>query len=555
MPERIRLHISPFNPDLLSTILSTSGLSTASNISYHTLPTFPERNYGYVELPILEAERIKKKFQGSTLRGIKMKIEDARPEKIKPSSEDGKKSKGKREKRESEGIKTSKGALPGCELPNGRKVKRGWTEPAAKDLNNRRSTKGKKDSQGKKPKTQTTSSFTKEAECLFRANIPANACDLPVPETKKRKRSKLEEEVVVHEFSNTTKHATFTRDNNVIESSKPTAQYVDGKGWVNADGKVVESVPSTRSNGREVKSPRQSEKDTKTKGSHPVSQARVTSKVAQQSQRESDQTSSSGSSSTSSEDNDDDENDDGDRNSKLSGHITRSGTKAHPSQRSKGRISENSGAVPDPPPNNDTLPTEQPRDLPSFTISSSGPPKAVHPLESLFKRPDSSTSATPRKPNLEVKTSFSFFEPDADADPDDNDSTRRMPQTPFTQRDLQFRSIRSAAPTPDTAAPNRTAFGPVWGRADDDADDDDDDDDDGEEEADHDGGSGRGQTPTGKKAAPAVNHAEEKVPESDFAQWFWEHRGETNRAWKRRKREAGKEKRQRDNKRRGEHLS
>jgi len=45
---------------------------------------------------------------------------------------------------------------------------------------------------------------------------------------------------------------------------------------------------------------------------------------------------------------------------------------------------------------------------------------------------------------------------------------------------------------------------------------------------------------------------EDKEPaESDFAKWFWEHRGETNRAWKRRKREAVKEKRKGDNKRRG----
>ena len=41
-----------------------------------------------------------------------------------------------------------------------------------------------------------------------------------------------------------------------------------------------------------------------------------------------------------------------------------------------------------------------------------------------------------------------------------------------------------------------------------------------------------------------------EAPQSDFAKWFWEHRGETNRAWKRRRREAAKEKRKSDNKRR-----
>lgn len=39
--------------------------------------------------------------------------------------------------------------------------------------------------------------------------------------------------------------------------------------------------------------------------------------------------------------------------------------------------------------------------------------------------------------------------------------------------------------------------------------------------------------------------------ESDFANWFWENRGENNRAWKRRRREAAKEKRQRENRQRG----
>lgn len=39
--------------------------------------------------------------------------------------------------------------------------------------------------------------------------------------------------------------------------------------------------------------------------------------------------------------------------------------------------------------------------------------------------------------------------------------------------------------------------------------------------------------------------------ESDFAKFFWENRGDNNRAWKRRAREAKKEKRQRENRLRG----
>jgi len=38
--------------------------------------------------------------------------------------------------------------------------------------------------------------------------------------------------------------------------------------------------------------------------------------------------------------------------------------------------------------------------------------------------------------------------------------------------------------------------------------------------------------------------------ESDFANFFWENRGDNNRTWKRRAREAKKEKRQRENRQR-----
>lgn len=39
--------------------------------------------------------------------------------------------------------------------------------------------------------------------------------------------------------------------------------------------------------------------------------------------------------------------------------------------------------------------------------------------------------------------------------------------------------------------------------------------------------------------------------ETEFAKWFWENRGDNNRAWKKRRREVAKEERQRENRRKG----
>lgn len=58
--ERKRLHISPFDPNLLPLIIPAVITEQASNISFHALQTFPERNYGYVDLPVMDAEKIKK---------------------------------------------------------------------------------------------------------------------------------------------------------------------------------------------------------------------------------------------------------------------------------------------------------------------------------------------------------------------------------------------------------------------------------------------------------------------------------------------------------------
>lgn len=62
--EYTRLHITPFSPALLNTFLPSSILPNARNISYHNIQIFPEKGYGYVELPTMDAEKTKKKLNG-----------------------------------------------------------------------------------------------------------------------------------------------------------------------------------------------------------------------------------------------------------------------------------------------------------------------------------------------------------------------------------------------------------------------------------------------------------------------------------------------------------
>ena len=62
----IRLHITPFTPALCKVYLAPSILPLAKNISYHAVQTFPEKGFGYVELPAMEAQKLKKKLKTPT---------------------------------------------------------------------------------------------------------------------------------------------------------------------------------------------------------------------------------------------------------------------------------------------------------------------------------------------------------------------------------------------------------------------------------------------------------------------------------------------------------
>ena len=541
MTERKRLHISPLTAQLLPAILPPSLLQQASNISYHTVQTFPENNYGYVDLPEIEADKLKKKLNGSILRGSKIRIELARRKEImtdggKGQSIDSGLTPGNTSRR-GKSKKREEGVIQGYELPTERKVKRGWAEPASSEVKPK---KRRKDETEKKSKPKTTS-LIGEAECLFKTTLPPNVSGAGAAKEgklKKRKKSVSNQDVVVHEFSNTTKHASFLRDESGAKGSKTASEYVEGRGWMDKDGKIVEAVPKTRRSKATTEEASKESKDSMPRRSRRTSKVDVPAVevIAPQSrnvknQITDDETSSSGTSS-------DSESESGSEvksleNSPPARKPTRASTR-------ESRAKSNGlgiNAV-----ENGDVAVDQVERL-SITRSSATPPlqepsqtsdpssKEVHPLEALFKRPNNAASRTPKKPSLEVSTSFNLSDPNID---EGGSQTLFIPQTPFTQQDIRQRRQRSAAPTPDTAAPGKT-FGDMWAGTSDVSEEDEDDE---QEDA------------TAGKTEEASTGSKDEKPESQFSKWFWEHRGENNRAWKRRRREAAKEKRQKDNKER-----
>ncbi|MCJ1370845.1 hypothetical protein MMC20_002058 [Loxospora ochrophaea] len=491
MVDRVRLHIRPLNPELLPVLIPDSLLPAATNISYHTLQTFPENNFGYVELPRMEGEKMKKKLHGSILKGSKVRVEEARPEKrTKRSREDSgldreehveKKAKKAKRKQKEEGVSL------GIELPKERKIKRGWTEPQSSTKAGKVK-KTSKDKKARKEKVQPAS-LTEKSECLFRTKLPSNVnADKPKNgKAVKNKKGSTNRDVVVHEFSHTSKHPSFLRAPN-FPNSKTTSEYVEGKGWVDGDGRVVEAP-------------------TRFKGTlaEPNDQATLQNHK-----------SSSGSSSDES----------GSRQAPRVNDITK--VKGPPND-------------PDETSSSGTSDSESDSDHEGYTSKSEAEniTEDVHPLEALFKRPEPPSPGSLRKvPALEVRTSFSFFDDNSShANPD----IPQVPHTPFTQRDFQQRRLRSAAPTPDTAAPHRASFGNIWEGGEED------------EKTDEDHSDNKDES----NAIPSTNVGlavggldSGERPQSEFVKWFYEHRGENNRAWKRRRREAAKEQRQQANKRR-----
>lgn len=475
-----RLYVSPLTPSLLPAVLGPSLTEVAQNISYHEIQTLPENNYGYIELPAVDAERLRKKLSGAILRGSKMKVEEARPKKRRRADQEddgaqhispAKSKKASTTKRKASDTE----AISGHQLCPERKVQRGWTEPA----------KEKKSKKAAEKTGKKSSKYTDKEELLFRTKVPANKADLPAKKPKKVIKARHgAEEHTVHEFEKTVTQPTFLKTQS--SSSRANLEYVDGKGWVDESGEVVEAEPASarrKKHDRASKPPKG-----QASGKHKASISKTGAAEAKAG-AESD-TSSSALSTSSSEDHSEEE-------STLS-----SAGVATP------RAEQGSKADP-----------------------TSGP-EEVHPLESLFKKPQKPASQDVAKPSLEITTGFSFFGDDAD----DIEEELEVPSTPFSQ-DTRARGLRSAAPTPDTAHPSRFSSydsARFLGEEVTEEEEEDVEQEDKEVEI-------RGQSPKQLRSTSNLPAT------SDFEKLFWEKRGDNNRAWKGRRRAVLKEKRHREN--------
>ncbi|CEJ90966.1 hypothetical protein VHEMI06715 [[Torrubiella] hemipterigena] len=521
----VRLHITPFDASLFNIVVPSAVAPQARNISYHTIETFPEKRYGFVELPQADADKIKKKLNGATLKGSKMKIEKARPEKSRePVEDDQPKSKSKRKDKSEKSDEAPKkrkrenGVVEGVTLGD-RKVVRGWTDP----LEYKKKPKKDKDGKTKEaPRKQPKSKYTDTPECLFKTRVPPNAtANLPQAdeETKRKKKKKgKSREVIVHEFEKTTKFPSFLKMAVPDKTGKDATDFVNGKGWVDEDGTVVEQV-------KEKVIPKPEKKNKKP----PV-------KVVEESE-DSDDTSSSGSSSSDDEsdsDSDSDEEEQAEKaetKEKINGsndaRVPKAPEKPTEAKDDDSSDSDSSDSDSDSSSDSDDEAEAKPEKsspAKSLTIDIPPPPttpKAVHPLEALYKRNKDEAATTTDSGDA---GGFSFFGADIEEEGEDGtDAAANVPMTPFTRQDFEWRNVRSAAPTPDSVHPSRKQ--PFWAQ-------------DQEDEMMEDV-----QEEDEEEATGAATSAT-----SDFQKWFWENRGDLNRSWMTRRKTAAKEKRHRDNK-------
>ncbi|RPA72598.1 hypothetical protein BJ508DRAFT_314608 [Ascobolus immersus RN42] len=253
----VRVHISPVTKETLDHILPASlnlPEETRKSIFTGSVETFPEKPYAFVTLPVDVAEKIKKKFNGTMFRGHKLKVEPARPprsgsddsgsdRKEKKKSKKRKKSRDhdddsdhsgdeKERKKEKKKSRRLEGVLPGVELEEGRKVKRGWA------LNK---------SEGKE-------------ECLFKTKIPANVASSVKDsklqkEWKEKGKTKLDEDgkpiakaskkdATIREFTHNEKIPSFLRGSGQL--GKGVVEYSEEKGWLDCDGNVIEPPTLSR---------------------------------------------------------------------------------------------------------------------------------------------------------------------------------------------------------------------------------------------------------------------------------------------------------------------
>ncbi|KAI0175277.1 hypothetical protein BJ166DRAFT_514278 [Pestalotiopsis sp. NC0098] len=604
-----RLHITPLDAELLKVVVPAAVLPQARNISYHTIETFPDKRYGFVELPTADADKLRKKLNGATLKGSKVRIDQARPESIhQPSGamenakeekalrKEEKRLKKEKKKQKEKSDKTKKRkwepeVVEGVQIDD-RKIKRGWTVTESDKIQEKRKEKSKKskDADGKKDKKkekkrEVKSKYTDAPECLFKQKLPEppseskKAKDDEEEDEPKRKKRRGDRQVVVHEFEKTHKYPTFLKSTTDSTSAKPLT-FDDTKGWVDEEGNVVEAQKITRPSfapkakakvekKRAAKSKPVEDDDTSSSGSSSDSdsdsdeaevKSKKVSKTTTVAQPEDDTTSSSGSSSD--DDSSDEEpakaspapqakpvapvaskktptpaaeSDDTSSSNSSSDDESDSEKPAEPVKKQKAKeLIVDTKPLASPAAKLDSARPKSSGSAASLTIQI--PPvtpaaNKVHPLEALYKRP----AGTEPAPDA----GFSFFGNEDDIEEDADGAagpSSQPPMTPFSKQDFEVRGLRSAAPTPDTAHPSRSYN--LWPRdGEDDIAEEDEEDDEGQD-ADED---------AVMADATTSGAADKSDSKSEFQNWFWEHRGDLNRSWKKRRKTASKEKRNREN--------
>ncbi|TFB07278.1 hypothetical protein CCMA1212_000467 [Trichoderma ghanense] len=597
----VRLHISPLDAELVKVVIPASVLPAARNISYHTLETFPERRYGFVDLPEADAEKLRRKLNGTTLKGCKMRVEKARPEtRVEPTGAEDevvelKRKKSKDDKDKSKKRKREPDVLEGVALHD-RQVKRGWTEaPTTSKRKNRKDkeSKDKDKAKEREKKKRPKSKYTEGEECLLKTKLPPNTIkNLAPEELEQKKRSKKKgsssRQVVIHEFEKTTKFPSFLKTSTTTDR-KTATEFVDGKGWVDEEGNLVEEVKEKEKKKlpqRPKKAPppkkaaAESDDDDSTSSSGTSSEgtssedeedseedSEVESKIASKQQvkketkkeaaevpslvvtkaevedKEEDESDTSSDDTSDSDESDDEEGED----AKQEGQSSSATAQATPPSSSKTPPSKST------PSNTKPLAIKIP---PPETPTSSS--TKVHPLEALYKRPkpDGNNTNNPTSAPKEAEP-FSFF---GAADEDDLEEetpeaaaapANLAPMTPFTRQDFEWRNVRSAAPTPDTAHPSRAQR--FWGTESPDEDVEMEDDvanalredyypEENEE------GEGQGEDDDDDDEGDAGPAQGRHSATTDFQKWFWENRRDLNRSWMTRRKTAAKEKRHRENK-------
>lgn len=551
-----RLHISPLTPDLLSAVLGANLTKVAQNISYHSLQTFPDQPYGYLDLPTMDAEKVKKKLNGAILKGKKVKVEEARPKKRSHSDTIEQDSPAPEEvaPRQSKRTKKDSNVLPAYEISPDRKVKRGWTE--AKTEKTKTKTKKKKDKEKSSTKTQAPSKYTEKEELLFKTKLPPNKKSTKAKDGKKEKKDKSGADIV-HEFKHNTTVPSFLRDSKTSDSNS-AVEYKDGQGWVDQNGGVVEEESSKAL--RKRKAAKLGLEIDVNKAQQLENQRKVKKPISPPDKHTSSESISSSEESS-------DEESDGEKETKTA--ITDADETSSSGTSSPSVSSDSESDSPSDEEENEDMAT------PAINKTATPPPtQQIHPLEALFKKPNVPSSTQPQpststsknsetiKPTLELNTTFSFFEQgpsDSENEIEVTNTLPAMPMTPFTSQDFRSRTMRSAAPTPDTADPRKSkgyaSF--MLGLGSEDSTDSEDELSEPELESNHENVHQTKDNKDRDSTTPIPSQSQLQsqsnlplplsLPQSEFEKRFWESRGENNRAWKSRRRTVLKEKRQREN--------